>query len=73
MGEIEKTSRSKSDSKVQWVIEGNKTVIPENSQPSTFAVNLASRRIDHFSEDGVPHPSEDDVIEAKIFVDQNHK
>ncbi len=73
MGEIEKPSHAKSNSKVEWVIEGNKTVIPENSQPSTFAVNLASRRIDHFSEDGVPHPSEDDVIEAKIFVDQNHK
>ena len=68
----EKTQRSKAG-KAQWVIEGNKTVIPPNSQPSTFAVNMADRRIEHFSEDGVPHPSEEDVIESKVFVDQNHK
>lgn len=73
MKEIEKTPRSKTGSKAQWVIEGNRTVIPKGSQPSTFAVNMADRRVDHVSEDGVPHPSEEDVIEAKAFVDQNHK
>ena len=70
--EMEKAPRSKAGSKVQWVIEGNKTVIPKGSQPSTFAVNMADRRVDHFSEDGVPHPSEQDVIDSKAFVDRNH-
>ena len=68
MAKIEKAHRSKAG-KTQWVIEGNRTVIPQSSQPSTFAVNMADR----LSEDGVPHPSEEDVIEAKVFVDQNHK
>ena len=65
MAKIEKAHRSKAG-KTQWVI-------PQSSQPSTFAVNMADRRVDRLSEDGVPHPSEEDVIEAKVFVDQNHK
>ena len=65
MAKIEKAHRSKAG-KTQWVIEGNRTVIPQSSQPSTFAVNMADRRVDRLSEDG-------DVIEAKVFVDQNHK
>ena len=72
MAKIEKAHRSKAG-KTQWVIEGNRTVIPQSSQPSTFAVNMADRRVDRLSEDGVPHPSEEDVIEARVFVDQNHK
>lgn len=66
-------NRKKTASKEQWVLEGNRTVIPKGARPSKMPINLADRRIDHLSPDGVPHQSLEDVLESKKFVDENHK
>ena len=67
------SGRKKTASKVDWVLAGNKTVIPENAKPSQMDVNLADRRSKYRTKGGVPHPSIEDVIDAKEFVANNHK
>lgn len=59
-------------SKEQWVLEGNKTVIPKGAKPYSMPINIANRRNKKPSPDGVPHPDLDDVLDAKEFVD-NHQ
>lgn len=69
----ENGGRKKTASKVDWELAGNKTVIPKNAKPSKMDVNIAIRRNKYQTDGGVPHPSLEDVIDAKEFVDNNHK
>lgn len=69
----ENGGRKKTAAKVDWVLAGNKTVIPENAKPSKTDVNIAIRRNKHPSKGNVPHPSIEDVMDAKEFVDSNQK
>ena len=69
----ENGGRKKTASKVDWVLAGNKTVVPKNVKPSKMDVNIAIRRNKYQTDGGVPHPSLEDVIDAKEFVDNNQK
>ena len=67
------SGRKKTASKVDWVLEGNRTKIPKGAKPSTMSVNIADRRNKYPSDGNIPHPSLEDVIDAKEFVDSNQK
>ena len=69
----ENGGRKNTAAKVDWILEGNKTVVPENAKPSKMDVNIAIRRNKYQTKGAVPHPSLEDVIDAKEFVDNNQK
>lgn len=65
--------RKETAAETQWVLEGNRTVIPKDAEPSTMPIPMAILRTKYKTPDGVPHPDLEDVLEAKAFVDENHK
>jgi len=69
----ENSGRKKTASKVDWILAGNKTVVPKGATPSKMNENIAIRRNRYEKDGGVHHPSNADVEQAKEFVDSNHK